>query len=109
MKNYQEHLTEIGRRIKQYRISTGLTQKDLALKSGVSESSIARLEQGASVQTDSLIKILIALRLDENIEMLIPDQTKRPSYYLNSEKEKMRFRKKTKVPNNTGFVWGDEK
>ena len=108
MKNLHEHLTEIGRRIKQYRISTGLTQKDLALKSGVSERSISRLEQGASIQMDSFIKILIAVRLDENIDMLIPDETKRPSYYLNKNVRK-RFRKKTKVEDKKRFVWGDEK
>ena len=69
--------------------------------------SISRLEQGASVQVESLFKILIALHLEENIELLIPDQTKRPSYYLKDyEKQKQRVRKK-KVNNNT-FKWGDE-
>ena len=69
--------------------------------------SISRLEQGASVQVESLFKILIALNLGENIELLIPDQTKRPSYYLkDSEKQKQRVRKK-EAKNNT-FKWGDE-
>ena len=39
--------------------------------------------------------------------LLIPDQTKRPSFYLkDNEKPKQRVRKKEKV--NGGFKWGDE-
>ena len=72
----------IGERVKQYRINAGLTQQDLENKSGVSVRSISRLEQGASVQFESLIKILFALNLESNIDLLIPDQTKRPSFYL---------------------------
>lgn len=43
--------------------------------------------------------------MDENLLLLIPDQTKRPSYYL-EEKQKQRVRKKDK-PRQT-FKWGDE-
>lgn len=105
--NYQDYLKSIGERVKQYRINAGMTQLDLENKSGVSVRSISRLEQGASVQLDSLIKILYALNLDGNIDLLIPDQTKRPSYYLKDNvKTKQRVRKKTK--SNETFKWGDE-
>ena len=103
----KEYQKEIGKRIKQYRIAGDLTQQDLEDKSGVSVRSISRLEQGASVQLESLIKILNALRLDKNLLMLIPDQTKRPSYYLHAEKPKQRVRKKTEI--HRTFKWGDEK
>lgn len=72
----------------------GLTQKELGEKSGVSQRSISRLEQGESLQLDNFIKIMIALNLGENIDILIPDQAKRPSYYLeNKMKTKQRVRK----------------
>ena len=46
-----------------------------------------------------------ALNLESNIDLLIPDQTKRPSFYLkDNEKPKQRVRKKEKV--NGGFKWG---
>ena len=97
----------IGYRIKQYRVNAGLSQKDLEDESGVSVRSISRLEQGSSIQLENLIKILFALNLDKNIELLIPDQTKRPSFYLNdNNKVKQRVRKKTE--NNGKFKWGDE-
>ncbi len=59
-----------------------LSQQDLVDKTGVSKRSISRLEQGESVQVDTLVKILLALDLGENIELLVPNQSDRPSYYL---------------------------
>lgn len=103
----EEYQKLIGCRIKQYRVNAGLSQKDLEDESGVSVRSISRLEQGSSIQLENLIKILFALNLDKNIELLIPDQTKRPSFYLNdNNKVKQRVRKKTE--NNGKFKWGDE-
>ena len=103
----QEYQKLIGNRIKQYRVNAGVSQKDLENESGVSVRSISRLEQGASVQLESLIKILSALNLESNIELLIPDQTKRPSFYLkDNDKPKQRVRKKAE--NNGAFKWGDE-
>lgn len=97
----------IGERIKQYRVNAGLSQKELEDESGVSVRTISRLEQGASVQLESFIKILMALNLDENIEILIPDQTKRPSFYIQKGvKTKQRVRKKSQKTNK--FKWGDE-
>lgn len=105
--NYSEYQKLIGDRIKQYRVNAGISQKDLENASGVSVRSISRLEQGASIQLDSLIKILSALNLDKNIELLIPDQTKRPSFYLNDiHKPNRRVRKKEESART--FKWGDE-
>lgn len=105
-KGCQEYIKELGQKIKIYRIMNEMSQQDLEDKSGVSKRSISRLEQGESVQTDNLFKILIALGLGDNIELLVPDQTKRPSYYLEkSESKPKRVRKKTQRNN---FKWGDE-
>ncbi len=52
------------------------------------------------------MKILLALDLGENIELLVPDQTKRPSFYLQKADNKpKRVRRKA---NKTEFKWGDE-
>ena len=105
-KDYQEYIKELGQKIKLYRIMKEMSQQDLADKTGVSKRSISRLEQGESVQLDNLFKILLALDLGENIDLLVPDQTKRPSYYLEkSESKNKRVRKKTK---KNEFKWGDE-
>ena len=105
-KNYQEYIKELGQKIKTYRIMNEMSQQDLEDKSGVSKRSISRLEQGESVQVDNLFKILLALGLGDNIELLVPDQTKRPSYYLEKvENKPKRVRKKNE---KNDFKWGDE-
>lgn len=105
-KEYQEYIRELGQKIKTYRIMQELTQQDLEDMTGVSKRSISRLEQGESVQVDNLFKILIALGLGDNIELLVPDQTKRPSFYLEKTDNKpKRVRKKSK---RSDFKWGDE-
>ena len=105
-KGYQEYISELGQKIKTYRIMNEMSQQDLENKSGVSKRSISRLEQGESVQVDNLFKIIIALGLGDNIELLVPDQTKRPSYYLeNTKSNPKRVRKKI---DKNDFKWGDE-
>lgn len=43
----------------------------------------------------------------ENIDLLVPDQTKRPSYYLDQKVERpQRVRKSLKMKKE--FKWGDE-
>ena len=105
-KDYQEYIKELGKKIKLYRIMKEMSQQDLEDKTGVSKRSISRLEQGESVQLENLLKILLALDLGENIDLLVPDQTKRPSFYLEkSENKNKRVRKKIE---KNDFKWGDE-
>ncbi len=105
-KNYQQYIKELGQKIKTYRIMKERSQQDLEDKSGVSKRSISRLEQGESVQLENLFKILLALDLSENIDLLVPDQTNRPSFYLEKSDNKTRRVRKKTVKN--GFKWGDE-
>lgn len=105
-------LSEIAARLKAYRIDYPLSQKELADKSGVALRSILRMESGEDVQFGNLIKVLIALDLDANLDMLVPDPTKRPSYYLNNKtimSQRKRVRKKEHKDPNIGISWGDEK
>ena len=71
-KDYHEYIKELGQKIKTYRIMKEMSQQDLEDKTGVSKRSISRLEQGESVQVDNLFKILLALELGDNIELLVP-------------------------------------
>ena len=106
MKSYQEYIVELGKKIKTYRIMKELSQEALSDKTGISKRSISRLEQGESIQVDNLFKILIALDLGDNIDLLVPDQTRRPSYYLEySDSGPQRVRKQRV---KTTFKWGDE-
>lgn len=99
-------LREMAERIKQYRIKIELTQEELSIKCGVSLRSISRFEKGEDIQFSNLIKILQGLGLKDNIDLLVPDVTKYPSYYA-LPKKRQRVRKKTKEA--PPFKWGDEK
>ena len=73
----QEGIRIISERVRNYRIDYPLTQKQLADRSGVSLRSIQRFENGEDIQLGNLIKLLSALGLDSNVEMLVPDVTRR--------------------------------
>ena len=105
-KNSQEYIKDLGQRIKLYRVMLGMSQQELADKTGISKRSISRMEQGESVQVNSLFTVLLALDLGDNIELLVPDQSARPSFYLEkTENTPKRVRNKSK---KNGFKWGDE-
>ena len=108
-KNYQEYIRDLGQKIKTYRIMRGMSQQDLEDATGVSKRSISRLEQGESIQMDNLFKLLIGLGLGENIDLLVPDQTRRPSFYLQKEASTpKRVSKRAKNARSGAFKWGDE-
>ena len=105
-KNCEQYIKELGQKIKSYRILNDMSQQDLEDNSGVSKRSISRLEQGESVQVDNLFKIIMALGLGDNIDLLVPEQTKRPSYYLEKSEDRPKRVRKKSVKKE--FKWGDE-
>ena len=107
-KSYDQYLSQVGNKIKLFRVSKGLTQGDLEEKSGVSKRSISRLEQGDSIQLDNMIKILMALELGDNLDELIPDLTKRPSFKMAEEKNAAITRARKNTKKAASFSWGDE-
>ena len=103
-----EEYARLCERLKQYRIHYPLTQSDLAEKSGVSVRSISRFENGEDISLSNFLKLLRALDLDRLIDM-IPDQSKRPSYYLEKETKRRRASATRDKNGSAPFVWGDEK
>ena len=70
-----ELAAQMGERFKNYRNSLGLSQKDVALNSGVSVMTIVRFEkgQGNSIRLDNLIALFRAIQRLDDIMELIPD------------------------------------
>lgn len=104
----KEYLNMLGNRIKQYRVNSSLTQNDLYEKTGVSVRTLSRLEQGESVQMSVFLKVINGIGLAKNLDFLIPDQTKRPSFYL-EKKSPVNKRVRKKNIKVGKFMWGDEK
>ena len=99
-------LAELARRFKQYRIAYPLTQAELAEKSMVSLSTVKRFENGEDISLSKLIRLLAALDLQGHLEVLIADQSLRPSAFLEGAKPKQRARKK--LVKKAEWKWGDE-
>ena len=75
-------VAELGRRLARCRLSMGATQAALAFEAGVSKRTLERIEAGQSVQFVSLVRVLRALRLVENLEALAPAEGPGPMELL---------------------------
>ena len=69
-KTWKEINTEIAERMFQLRKRKKLSQKNLALRSGVSLGSLKRFEQTGEISLQSLTKIAIALEVEGELEEL---------------------------------------
>ena len=70
-----ELAAQLGERFKDYRSALGLSQKQVAIQSGVSVMTIVRFErgQGNSIRLDNLIALLRAVQRLDDIAELIPE------------------------------------
>lgn len=97
---------EIGRRIRIRRIDLGLSQYDLAVKTGLSLRSISNIENGKETSFKSIVMILRVLNLVSNIDFLIPEPI---GFDINKSvllSDKKRHRKRKK--DDSLFVWGEK-
>lgn len=100
-------LKEIGTRIKQKRISLSITQKDLAREAKLSLRSIVNVENGENISFNHIISILKALRIVDNLELLIPEIKTDPLEVLKLGSKRQRVTKSKTTTDD--WKWGDEK
>ncbi|WP_260608078.1 helix-turn-helix transcriptional regulator [Xanthomonas cerealis] len=65
-------LADLGDRLKQRRLADGFKQVTLADKAGVSRRAIVDLEAGRGSSMETLVRVLKALGLEENLAALVP-------------------------------------
>ena len=95
--------------LRKIRLARNVTQAQLARESGVSLRTIKKLEDGQGVTLDTFIRIMIALRLQNNLRTLLPDPTVRPIERVNIDgKERKRARPVKSISEDTPWAWGDE-
>ena len=97
-------IAEIAARFKQYRIAYPMTQAELAERSMVSLSTIRRFESGEDICLARLLALMDALGLRNRIDILVPDQSVRPSAYLEKDKPRRRAGRRTV---KREWTWGD--
>ena len=66
-------MKELGRRFREYRLRSNLSQRALAIKTGLSVMSVQHLENGSSVSLSTFISVLRMLKLLGNLENLVPE------------------------------------
>lgn len=105
-----ETMQELGKRLQRYRIDSGLSQIELSDMTGISSKTIANLEDGKQTNTLTLIRILRALGLLDNLELLAPPQDNRPIDFLRyNKKAPQRASRNRNVEPERTWKWGDEK
>ena len=101
---------EVGKKLERFRLSRNITQSKLAKEAGVSERTLRRLESGEGATLDSFIRILVALKLQQNIEMLIPDSRIRPIERIQTGgRERQRARPSKAAKSGKKWRWGNER
>jgi transcriptional regulator with XRE-family HTH domain len=105
-------LRTLGQRVAQHRLQQGLSQAEVAERSGTSLRTITRLEAGQSVQLDTLLSVLRVLRLMDGLDELVPQPRVSPLALAREQKPaRQRAPRKSaraaEVP-KTGWTWGDE-
>lgn len=102
-------IKELGYRIKQYRISLKLTQADLADKCEVSPSTVTRIENGNDSKLSNYLKILGALDLSQNIDMLIPEPQQDFKAIFEQKAPRQRVKSNRHTNKKSDWIWGEDK
>lgn len=118
--NNQSALTELGYRLTQRRIALNLTQNELATRAGIGKRTLERMENGSSIQSEGLLRVLRELELLDELWKMIPRPGPSPMAMI---KLQGKIRKRAAVPRGKDapqapltaaetpppWTWGDEK
>lgn len=99
---------ELLKRLREERINQGLSQKDVAQKSGLSLMVISKMENGENVRFSSFLLYLKVLGKIDALDALIPEVSPKPTDLVKMGKPRQRFYHK-RTPSSSSWKWGDEK
>ncbi len=95
-------------RLEKIRLSRNTTQAHIAKEAGVSLRTMGRLENGKGVSLDTFIRVMAALRVQDNLQTLLPDPSVRPVERVGAKtRERKRARPVTEKSEKSQWVWGD--
>ena len=88
----QEGLSEMGRRLREYRLGQDLTAELLATQAGLSVTTVLNAERGKNPSLETVVKILRNLGRLEKLNAFLPEPTISPMGLLNRGTPKPRQR-----------------
>lgn len=98
------------RRLESIRLHRNTTQEQLAGEAGVSIRTVRRLEKGQGVSLDTFIRVMMALRIQNSLEALLPDPDIRPIERIMAGKGgRRRAHPARNTPSGSSWTWGDGK
>ena len=78
-------LQELGSRIKDKRLSSNITQSDLAAKAGVSINVVQNIEYGKPSTILGFLRVMRALKVLNQLDLFLPKAPFRPSEIVKLE------------------------
>jgi len=66
-------LRDLGTRLRQARLRRNLSQQELADRAGVNRTTVSEFERGASTSTLTLVQVLRALEMLDELTGFVPD------------------------------------
>lgn len=100
---------ELGKRLKNHRVSRNLSQSDVATRSGLSRRTISAIENGEGSSLTTLIAILRALNALNTLESFLPDPGPSPMAMALLRESPTKYPSKPrKSTAPTPWKWGDE-
>ena len=102
-------MKELGERVKRSRLDMQLSQKELAERAGISARRLSTIENSGDVRLEILIRVIRAMGLIENLNVLLPELDFNPEDYRTLGKSRQRVSKrKNQEEHSSGWKWGDE-
>ena len=97
---------EIGRRLKRARLNVNQTQKEIAGRAGLSVTAVQSVERG-DARLESVVSVLLALDLIEQIANFVPDQEISPLQLakLQGKKRQRASRASQRTPSRESKEW----
>jgi len=97
------------KQIENIRLARNITQTQLAKEAGITRLTVINLENGRGISLNTFIRVLVALDLQGNLEILLPDSTVRPIERVDiGGIERKRARPIKSTDEKSTWTWGDE-
>jgi len=104
-------LAELATRLRRARLERNLSQTELARQAGIGRVTLQRIEDGGSASLTSLIRVLRALGLLEDLDRLVPEPGPSPIEELRRrgrQRQRAGSPRSAERPASHPWRWGDE-